>query len=88
MTDLSTYADTPVSPARSIRAVTPNNGADLPSGPCKSLMVLEGGNLQIVAAKDADGSHVTIPVSAGWIVPVVVRRVMAANTTATVLALY
>lgn len=87
MTDFSTYADSPVSPARSIRAVTPEDDEDLPDGTCKALFVLESGDLEIIAENDADNEEVTIAVTAGWLVPVRVRRVMEA-TTATVLALY
>lgn len=86
--NFASYADTPVSPARAIRAVTPSDSADLPDGPCKALFVLTDGDLEIVAESDADNEQVVIPVTAGTVVPVRVRRVMAANTDATVLALY
>lgn len=87
MNDFSGYADTPSAPARSIRAVTPDDDADLPDGVCKSIYVLTDGNLELVAERDDVDDAVTVPVTAGMIVPVRARRVME-DTTATVLALY
>ncbi len=86
-TDFSSYADGLNAPARSIRSVTPADTSDLPDGVCKGLFILSDGNLKIVAMRDADNEHVTIAVTAGMIVPVMVRRVME-GTTATVVALY
>jgi len=73
-------------PARRVRAVTPNDAADLPDGPCRSLFVTVAGNVAIIA-KD-DSAAVTIAVGAGQVLPVEVRRVNATNTTATAIALY
>lgn len=85
MTDFTSFADTPVSPARSFRSVTPADGSDLPNGVCKSIYVLTNGNLEVLAADDT--ASVTIPVTAGMIVPVMAKRVLE-GTTATVVAMY
>lgn len=87
MTDFSTFSPTPSSPAQSVRAVTPDDDYDLPGGVCKSLLVGQSGNLEIFAEKDGDDQSVVIPVIAGQIVPIRVRRV-GEYTTAVVFALY
>lgn len=84
-TDFSSYADSPTAPARSIRAVTPDDDADLPDGVCKSIYVLVDGNLEVLAANDTES--VTIPVTAGMLIPIMAKRIME-DTTATVVALY
>lgn len=85
MTDFMSFADTPVSPARSIRSVTPDDDNDLPDGVCKSVYVLTDGNLEVLAADDS--TAVTLPVTAGMRVPVMAKRILEA-TTATVVAFY
>lgn len=85
MTDFTSFADTPVSPARSLRSVTPDDDNDLPDGVCKSIYVLTSGDLEVLAADDT--SAVTIPVTAGMIVPVMAKRILEA-TDATVVAMY
>lgn len=85
MTDFMSFADTPVSPARSIRSVTPDDDNDLPDGVCKSVYVLTDGNLEVLAADDS--AAVTLPVTAGMRVPVMAKRILE-DTTATVVALY
>lgn len=79
--------DQPNFAARSMRAVTPDDDADLPNGPCKALLVAADGDLEIVAQEDEGAGALTIPVVAGQYILVRVRRVMEA-TTATVVALY
>lgn len=85
MTDYTSFADTPVSPARSIRAVTPNDNNDLPNGVCKFIFVLTDGNLEVMAANDT--ASVTIAVKAGMQVPVMAKRILA-GTSADVVACY
>jgi hypothetical protein len=85
MADYTSFADTPVSPARSIKAVTPDDDADLPDGVCKSVYILTDGNLEVQAANDDDA--VTIAVKAGMLIPVMAKRILE-STTATVVALY
>jgi hypothetical protein len=72
-------------PAKSIVAVSPNNDADL-AFVCKALLVTVSGNVSFIAQEDA--TAVTIPVVAGQILPIRVKRVRATGTTATVYALY
>lgn len=83
--DYTAFADTPVSPARSIRSVTPDNNVDLPDGVCKSIYVLTDGNLEVRAANDT--SAITIPVTAGMLIPIMAKRILE-STTATVIVLY
>lgn len=72
------------SPSAGLHDVTPAD-ADLPAGPCRSLLVTVAGNLAI---KCSDGSEPTaFPVVAGQTIPTSVIRVKAA-TTATVKAFY
>lgn len=85
MTDFTSFADTPVSPARSIRSVTPDDDNDLPDGVCKSVYVLANGNLEVLAVGDT--AAVIIPVTAGMLIPIMAKRILE-STTATVAALY
>jgi hypothetical protein len=87
MTDFSKYVDSLESPARSIKAVTPNDAVDLPDGVCKALLVTADGNVVLIAESDPDIGAVTVATLKGAIIPVRVRRVKT-GTTATVLALY
>ncbi|MFH0295660.1 hypothetical protein AAFX91_00250 [Bradyrhizobium sp. 31Argb] len=79
----------PDSAPRKAAAVTPSNTQDL-SNVTKMIFVGGAGNLAIIMADDADASPVTInAVPAGTMLELQVRRVMAANTTATnILALW
>lgn len=86
MANLDTYADSLISPARSQKAVTPDDDNDLPDGVCKSLEVVATGDVVCIAEEDTVAATRSA-VAAGTIIPVRVRRVMEA-TTATVLALY
>jgi len=73
-------------PGRSVVAVSPSDSADLPDGECRALYVTVAGNVVFIAADDS--ASVTWPVTAGQIIPVCVKRVLATNTTATVHAIY
>lgn len=68
-------------------AVTPNDGADLPTSPAKALYI---GGAGAVKVNMIDGTTVTFSgVPVGTILPVIVTRVYATGTTATlILALY
>jgi hypothetical protein len=74
--------------AAQLRAVTPSDTLDLPSGTCRALWVGGAGDVALIA--DRDSAAVTIKaVDAGTILPVRTRRVMSTNTTATsIVALY
>ena len=79
--------ETPESPAKDARAVTPADGSDLPDGICKSLYV---GGTGAIALDTALGNTVTFSgIPAGTILPVQVKRVRSTGTTATsIVALY
>src|SRR5690242_7768588 len=47
-------------PAGGLRAVTPNDNADLPDGPAHFLFVGGAGNISLVAANDSTASPVTL----------------------------
>lgn len=80
--------ETPESPAKLAEAVTPADGSDLPSGPCKSLYVGGAGNIVVHMAGD-DAQVTFVGVVAGSILPIQVARVRATSTTATnIVALY
>ena len=74
-------------PAVGVAAVTPNDSADLPAGPCRSLYVGGLGDVAIVAV---DGTTaVFVAVLAGTILPVCTKRVLVTDTSATdIVALY
>ena len=80
-------------PAYSAKAVTPNNGVDLPDGACRALWVGNGGDIRLVAADDdptnAADDQLFENVPDGYLLPVACIRVHATDTTATgILALY
>lgn len=80
-------ASNAVAPSRSARVVTPNNGADL-DRITKGLYVGGAGDVEVILVEDA-AQLVFTGVPAGTILPLQVRRVRAANTTATnIIALY
>jgi hypothetical protein len=62
-------------------ACTPNDGADLPDGPCCGIYVTGAGNVNINLA--AGGTAVLTGLSAGEIVRVNASRILATSTTAT-----
>ena len=75
-------------PINDIKTVTPNDGADLPNGPCRAIIVTASGTLNIDTAA---GTTVSIPIPAtatGVVQYIRVKRVRATGTTATVLACY
>lgn len=73
-------------PGTKLVAVTPNDSTDL--GVVRALYVGAGGNVAVVAIHDS--SAVTlVGVPTGTIIPVMVSKVMATNTTATsIVAIY
>ena len=71
--------------AKSIVAITPNDSTDL-AFVSKALLCTVAGNVSLIAQEDT--AAVTIPVVAGQILPVRVKRVRSTGTTATVYALY
>lgn len=66
--------------------VTPNDGADLPSGVFARITATGAGNIRVTCS---GGGTVTLAIAAGGILPVFVDRVLASSTTATgIVALY
>ncbi len=81
------YSATPVSTARKLVAVTPSDATDL-TAVAKALYIGGGGDVEVIAADDTD-AVVLKAVPAGAFLPVQVRRVLAGNTSATlIVALY
>lgn len=74
-------ADAPFAPSRSLAAITPSDGADLPVF-AKAIYVGGAGNIVLRAIDDAGNTTLT-GVTAGTIIPVRARRVLATGTTAT-----
>jgi hypothetical protein len=73
-------------PAYRVAAVTPDDAADLPGGPARSLFVGVGG---VVALVDGEGNAVELVSADSQYHPIYVSRVRAAGTTAgSILALY
>ncbi|KQS84130.1 hypothetical protein [Rhizobium sp. Leaf386] len=67
------------------RVITPNNSTDVADAPVKAVICLTSGNIAVIPTNNADGSPIAfVGVSAGFIPPFEVRRVMATGTTATV----
>lgn len=64
-------------------AITPSDSADLP----REMLIYctVAGN---VVVRDSNGTNMTYTVVAGDILPIIVKRVLATNTTATVIGLY
>jgi hypothetical protein len=75
------------SPVWEARAITPNDGANLPVFPTRGLYVGEGGNISVIMA---GGTTLTFAgVGSGAILPIRVDRVRATGTTAgSIVALY
>ena len=74
-------------PANKWVEINPNDSADLPDGPCRSIYVGGDGNLNIT---DCHGNtEIFYAVSAGSVYPFQATRVLSTSTTATNLrALY
>lgn len=68
-------------------AVTTNNGADLPGGPCRSIYVGVSGDVKVDMAGSGTGiTYKAMPV--GWH-PIKVKKIYATGTTATdIIAVY
>ncbi len=80
------FSDTVSSPARRLRAVVPNDSADLPEGIAKSLYVGQPGVIWIIAADDTEAVEW---VAGQGLLPVRAKRVMATSTSASkIVALY
>ena len=71
------------SPYGRITAITPSDSADVSD--FRALYVTVAGNLALRLTKDA--APTTLPVTAGQILRVSAKRIMATNTTATVVGL-
>lgn len=83
---ISHRAASPLDPVRVIKAVTPDDNADLPDGITRGLFVGAPGS---VVLADIDGNIVTLASGASQYHPMAVSRVLAAGTTAGgILALY
>lgn len=73
--------------ARSLKAVTPSDSADLPNGVCRALWIGAAGDVAIIAENDT--SAVTLADVPAGLLPVRAKRVMSTNTAATdIVALY
>jgi hypothetical protein len=88
---MSTFSDSgraasAIGPATRLAAVSPNDAAALPAGPCRSLFVSVGGSLTIV---DLWGTVVTMSSGNNQYHPIQVSQVRATGTSASgILALY
>lgn len=68
------------------KAVVPSDSADLPSAPVRAVVCLTSGNISVIPANNATAVPVPfVGVSAGFVPPFQVRRVMATGTTCTVM---
>lgn len=81
--EFSTVADSPMQPARNLAAVTPNDSTDLPNV-SKALWIGGAGNVSIIAADDSSAVLIS-GVPAGTVLPIRAKRVLATNTTATLI---
>lgn len=83
----ASMADTIMSQARRLRAVTPHAANDLPDGVCKALLIGNAGTVAVVAVGDTEA--VVLNAAAGQVLPVRARAVRVTGTTATgIVALY
>lgn len=73
------------SPARAVRPVTKDDGADLPDGTCRALLVGSGGTANLVDAAGNDLSGV--PLQTGYN-PVRVARFKTGGTATDIWAIY
>lgn len=67
-------------PINDMAVVVPNDGADLPGGPCRALIFQGTGTVAIVTPQ---GNTVTLTISANWFGVTYIRatRIMATGTT-------
>lgn len=63
--------------------LTPSDTTDHAGGPFKGVVALTGGNISILPA-DSDVAIPFVAVTAGFVPPYVVRRVLATGTTVSV----
>jgi hypothetical protein len=86
--DIDPVANANVQSARSAVAITPADGADLATAPCRALYIGGAGNLSVILA--ADAVAVTfVGLGAGTVLPIAAKRVRGTGTTATnIVALY
>ncbi len=75
------FTPSPSAPARRLEAVTPSDGADLPSL-AKALFVGSPGDVRLVPVASPDGAGVTLKNHPIGYVPIQTRRVLATGTTA------
>lgn len=84
---MSTLISTNV-PATGMVAVSPSDSTDL-SRPTRGLFIGGAGNVSVVPAYDSETAVVFNGLAAGALLPIVVKRVNATDTTATnIVALY
>jgi hypothetical protein len=81
------FTRTPDGAATNGVVVTPNDGADLPGGPCRGLLLSADANVSVIFV-EGDGAAITLPLVKGYN-PVKLRRVRATGTGAVnIFALY
>ena len=66
-------------PASDAKSVAPNDGADLPDGPCRALYLGTAGNLKVTML---DGTAIDLPNHPAGYASLRVKRVWATGTTA------
>lgn len=71
-------------PATKIATITNSDTVDL-THPCRALYVLTSGNLAVVGHDD---TAVTIPVTAGQVIPFEAKRINATGSTGTAAAMW
>lgn len=81
---MATSISSTVKPSGDFALIVPNDSVDLSPTP-KNIKVLTDGDINIVGT---EGGDVIIPVHAGEILNLFVKRVRASGTTADLLALY
>lgn len=73
-------------PARKLFSITPNDSTELVN--CRAIWVGGAGNVAIVARDDSSAVTV-VGVAAGTLLPIMCKKVMSTNTTATnIIGLY
>ncbi len=81
-------ASAKLAPFTDASPVTPNDGADLPDGPCRAIKVTTAGNV-VLRTVDNPTTNVTIPMAAAEKLDLCVVRILATSTTAGgIVALY
>lgn len=72
-------------PYQRIRSITASDSANVSGNSCDAVLCLTAGTAQIV---DTSGTQVAVPMIAGQILPLRVKRIKATSTTGTYAALY